>query len=158
MEKKLFATGELNKESYNERVKNYINYAEQRFEKYCREKGYNYKKLLLNSDENLFESPIPHWGKLGIMVAQPDYFCYNQNRQFYAEIKASNKIKLKDIKKYSAWETVMCDPKYTQYYICFCFADKMIIKTLSQIMELLPKAKIDQYHEGNKYFILNFNE
>ena len=88
------------------------------------------------------------------MVAQPDYFCYNKDKQFYAEIKASNKIKVRDLKKYCAWENVMCDYKYTQYYICFCFNDKMIIKTIDQILELIPQSKMSSYHEGNKYFIL----
>jgi hypothetical protein len=150
----IYDKGKLNKESYMERVKNYVNFAEERFEKYCEKKGFNYKKLLLNADENLFESPIPHWTKLGIMVAQPDYFCYNSSKQFYAEIKASNKLKIRDLKKYCAWETVMCDPKYTQYYICFCFNDKMVIKTINQVMELINQAKLESYHEGNKYWIL----
>jgi hypothetical protein len=155
-EKIIFPKGKLNMENYNDRVKNYDpRFAEKRFEDYARKKGYAFKKLLLNSDENLFESPIPHWGKLGLMVSQPDYFCYNTSKQFYAEIKASNKIKVKDLKKYCAWEAVMCDPKYTQYYICFCFADKMVIKTISQVMELLPQAELRQYHEGNKYYILH---
>ena len=154
MDKKIYDKGKLNMENYNDRVKNYINYAEKRFEDYCRDKGYAFKKLLLNADENLFESPIPHWTRLGLMVAQPDYFCYNKSKQFYSEIKASNKLKIRDIKKYCAWETVMCDPKYTQYYICFCFNDKMVIKTINQIMELLPKSQIRQYHEGNKYYVL----
>ena len=154
MDKKIYDKGKLNMENYNDRVKNYINFAEKRFEEYCREKKYAYKKLLLNADENLFESPIPHWTRLGLMVAFPDYFCYNKDRQFYAEVKASNKIKIRDIKKYCAWETVMCDPKYTQYYICFCFNDKMVIKTISQIMEMLPKAQLKEYHEGNKYYVL----
>jgi len=75
MEKKIFNKGELNKEVYHERVKNYDpRFAEKRFEDYCRSKKLSFKKLLLNADENLFESPIPHWGKLGLMVAQPDYF------------------------------------------------------------------------------------
>ena len=154
MDKKIYDKGKLNMENYNDSVKNYINYAEKRFEDYCRDKGYAFKKLLLNADENLFESPIPHWTRLGLMVAQPDYFCYNKSRQFYAEVKASNKVKIRDIKKYCAWETVMCDPKYTQYYICFCFNDKMVIKTISQVMELLPKAQLKEYHEGNKYYVL----
>jgi len=155
MEKKIFEKGQLHKENYNERVKNYDpKFAEKRFEDYCTSKGFSFKKLLLNADENLFESPIPHWSKLGLMVAQPDYFCYGNDKQFYAEIKASNKIKIRDLKKYCAWETVMCDAKYTPYYICFCLNDKMIIKTLNQVMELLPKSKLDSYHEGNKYYIL----
>ena len=154
MDKKIYDKGKLNMENYNDRVKNYINYAEKRFEEYCKEKGFTFRKLLLNADENLFENPIPHFSKLGIMCALPDYFCSNQNRQFYAEIKASNKIKIKDIKKYCAWESLMCDPKYTQYYICFCFNDKMVIKTISQIMEILPKAQLKEYHEGNKYYVL----
>ena len=158
MEKHVYPKGKLNMESYNDRVKNYINFAEKRFEDYCTEKGYAFKKLLLNADESLFESPIPYWSKLGIMVAQADYFCYNQNRQFYAEIKASNKIKIRDLKKYCAWEMMMCDPKYTQYYVCFCFNDKLIIKTISQIMELLPKSEIKSYHEGNKYFVIPLQE
>lgn len=154
MEKHIFPKGKLNMETYNDRVKNYINFAEKRFEDYCREKGYSFRKLLLNADENLFENPIPNFSKLGIMCAFPDYFCSNQTRQFYAEVKASNKIKIKDLKKYCAWENLMCDPKYTQYYICFCFNDKMIIKTINQIMELLPKAQLKEYHEGNKYYVL----
>jgi len=151
----IFPKGKLNNESYIERVKNYDpKFAERRFEEYCKAKGYNFKQLYLNADENLFENPIPHWGKLGIMVAQPDYFCYNQHRQFYAEIKASNKIKVRDLKKYCAWETIMCDVKYTQYYVCFCFKDKMVIKNLNQIFELINKSELKQYQEGNKYFVL----
>jgi len=30
----------------------------------------------------------------------------------------------------------------------------MVIKTINQIMELLPKSQIRQYHEGNKYYVL----
>jgi len=155
MEKKIFDQGKLNKESYMERVKNYDpKFAEKRFEDYCIEKGYNYKKLLLNSNENLFESPIPHWTKLGLMIAQPDYFCYNKEKQLYAEIKASNKLKHKDLKKYCAWEMVMCDTKYTEYWIVFCFRDKLVFKTINQILDMLPQSKTSQYHEGNKYYIL----
>jgi hypothetical protein len=154
MEKKIFNKGQLHKESYNERVKNYISFAEDRFEEYCKTKGYSFKKLILNADDNLFDSPIPHWGKLGIMRNQPDYFCYNKEKQFYIELKASAKLKILDLKRYIAWENIMCDPKYTQYFICFSFADKMIIKTLSQILELIPQSKMSSYHEGNKYYIL----
>lgn len=156
--KKIFPKGQLNKESYSERVKNYMpKFAERRFEEYCKSKGFSFRQLYLNADENLFENPIPHWGKLGLMIAQPDYFCYNKDKQFYAEIKSSNKVKLRDIKKYCAWETIMCDPKYTQYYICFCLNDTLKIKTISQLLELLPKSKIDSYHEGNKYFTIPIN-
>lgn len=155
MEKKIFDIGKLNKQDYKERVKNYDpKFAEKRFEDYCRDKGYSFKKLLLNDNENLFESPIPHWTKLGLMIAQPDYFCYNKEKQLYAEIKASNKLKHKDLKKYCAWEMVMCDPKYTEYWIVFCFRDKLVFKTINQILEMLPQAKTNQYHEGNKYYIL----
>ena len=154
MEKQIFGKGKLNEQGYKERVKNYINFAEDRFEAYCKEKGYNFKKLCLNADDDMFQHPIPHWGKLGLMKAQPDYFCYNAKKNFYCELKNSNKLKIIDLIKYCAWESVMCDPKYVQYYICFMFKDKTIIKTISQIMELLPKSEIRQYHEGNKYYVL----
>lgn len=154
MEKKVFDQGTLNNEHYNERIKNYINYAEDRFENYCKQRGYKFKKLCLNQDDDPYKNPIPHWQDLGIMRAQPDYICTSENRTWYAEIKASNKLKLIDLKKYCGWEALMVRKPKIQYYICFCFKDKMIIKTIDQILELLPKAKVDQYHEGHKYYIL----
>ena len=43
--------GTLNELGYKERVENYIDYAEQRFEEYCKTKSFHYKKLLLYNDK-----------------------------------------------------------------------------------------------------------
>lgn len=154
MEKKIFTKGTLNEQTYEVRMKNYDKtFAEQRFEQYCKEKNYHFKELKLNSKE-IFNSPIPHWTKLGLLTAQPDYFVYNDEKQLFVELKASNKIKLKDLKKYCAWETVFCDIKYTPYYLVFCLNDKIVFKTINQILELLHKSSLQSYHEGNKYWVI----
>ena len=154
MEKKIFNKGELNKESYDNRIKNYVDLSEQRFEEYCQKHKYFFRKLHLNQSDDIFTCPIPHWNRLGLLTSMPDYFVYNDREQIFVEVKASNKIKIKDVKSYIAWEKMFCDPKYTKYRIAFCFADKIVMKTVDQILELLPKSKLDSYHEGNKYYIL----
>ena len=61
--------GTLNELGYKERVENYIDYAEQRFEEYCKTKSFHYKKLLFNDDADFGNSPIPYFHKLGILSA-----------------------------------------------------------------------------------------
>jgi hypothetical protein len=48
--------GTLNELGYKERVENYIDYAEQRFEEYCKTKSFHYKKLLFNDDADFGNS------------------------------------------------------------------------------------------------------
>ena len=52
--------GKLNELKYEERVGNYIDFAEQRFEEYCKSKSFHYKKLLFNDDSDFANSPIPY--------------------------------------------------------------------------------------------------
>jgi hypothetical protein len=154
MEKKISPKGEHNKLNYDERIKNYVDFSEQRFEEYCQRHKYFYRKLHLNQSDDIFSCPIPHWNRLGLLTSMPDYFVYNDREQIFVEVKASNKLKTKDLKSYIAWEKMFCDPKYTKYRIAFCFNDKIVMKTTDQILELLPQSKLSSYHEGNKYYIL----
>jgi hypothetical protein len=151
--------GKLNELKYEERVGNYIDFAEQRFEEYCKSKSFHYKKLLFNDDSNFVNSPIPFFNKLGLLSAMPDYFVYSQataekKQQFFVEIKASNKLKLKDLKKYITFSQMFCDHRFTQYTICFAFKDGLKFKSVDQILRLLPQAKIQTWNDGIEYYLL----
>jgi hypothetical protein len=152
--------GTLNELGYKERVENYIDYAEQRFEEYCKTKSFHYKKLLFNDDADFGNSPIPYFHKLGILSALPDYFVYSKENsqqrksQFFVEVKASNKLKLKDLKKYITFAQMFCDSRYTQYTICFAFKDGLKFKSVDQILKLLPQSKIQTWNDGIEYYLL----
>ena len=151
--------GKLNELKYQERVSNYIDYAEERFEKYCETKSFHYKKLLFNDDSDFANSPIPYYHKLGLLSAMPDYFVYSKKeatkqQQFFVEVKASNKIKLKDLKKYITFAQMFCDNRFTQYTICFAFKDGLKFKSIDQILRLLPQAKIQTWNDGIEYYLL----
>ena len=151
--------GKLNELKYQERVEHYIDFAEQRFEKYCQAKSFHYKKLLFNDDSDFANSPIPYYHKLGLLSAMPDYFVYSKKeapkqQQFFVEVKASNKIKLKDLKKYITFAQMFCDNKFTQYTICFAFKDGLKFKSIDQILRLLPQAKIQTWNDGIEYYLL----
>ena len=151
--------GKLNELKYEERVGNYIDFAEQRFEQYCKSKSFHYKKLLFNDDSDFVNSPIPYYHKLGLLSAMPDYFVYSKKeatkqQQFFVEIKASNKIKLKDLKKYITFAQMFCDNRFTQYTICFAFKDGLKFKSIDQILKLLPQAKIQTWNDGIEYYLL----
>ena len=151
--------GKLNELKYQERVEHYIDFAEQRFEKYCQAKSFHYKKLLFNDDSDFANSPIPYYHKLGLLSAMPDYFVYSKKeatkqQQFFVEVKASNKIKLKDLKKYITFAQMFCDNRFTQYTICFAFKDGLKFKSIDQILRLLPQAKIQTWNDGIEYYLL----
>jgi hypothetical protein len=151
--------GKLNELKYQERVEQYIDFAEQRFEEYCKSKSFHYKKLLFNDDSDFVNSPIPYYHKLGLLSAMPDYFVYSKKeatkqQQFFVEIKASNKIKLKDLKKYITFAQMFCDNRFTQYTICFAFKDGLKFKSIDQILKLLPQAKIQTWNDGIEYYLL----
>ena len=154
MEKVKFGKGKLNEQNYEQRIKNYMDLSERRFEEYCKKHKYFYRKLHFNQSDEVFTCPIPSWSKLGLLTSQPDYFVYNDREQIFVEVKASNKVKVRDLIGYSAWYKSYCDPKYTKYRIAFCFADKIIMKTIEQIFEMLPKSELREYREGNKYYVL----
>jgi len=151
--------GKLNELKYQERVEQYIDFAEQRFEEYCKSKSFHYKKLLFNDDSDFVNSPIPYYHKLGLLSAMPDYFVYSKKEatkqeQFFVEVKASNKIKLKDLKKYITFAQMFCDNRFTQYTICFAFKDGLKFKSIDQILKLLPQAKIQTWNDGIEYYLL----
>ena len=151
--------GKLNELKYQERVEQYIDFAEQRFEEYCNSKSFHYKKLLFNDDSDFVNSPIPYYHKLGLLSAMPDYFVYSKKeatkqQQFFVEVKASNKIKLKDLKKYITFAQMFCDNRFTQYTICFAFKDGLKFKSIDQILKLLPQAKIQTWNDGIEYYLL----
>ena len=151
--------GKLNELKYQERVEHYIDFAEQRFEEYCKSKSFHYKKLLFNDDSDFANSPIPFFNKLGLLSAMPDYFVYSKKeatkqQQFFVEVKASNKIKLKDLKKYITFSQMFCDNRFTQYTICFAFKDGLKFKSINQILRLLPQAKIQTWNDGIEYYLL----
>jgi len=160
VEKKISPKGEHHKLGYQERATNYINYAEQRFEEHCKQRGFKYSKLLLNDKEDFINSPIPFWSKLSpLLQGLPDYFFYgvsdNKPFQCFAEVKSSNRIKLKDFVKYCAFKSMFCENEaYTNYRIYFCFKDKIIAKSIDQILRIIPQSKLEKYPEGTEYFIL----
>jgi len=152
-------TGKLNELKYQERIEHYIDFAEQRFEEYCKTKSFHFKKLLFNDDADFSNSPIPFFNKLGLLSAMPDYFVYSQansekKQQFFVEVKASNKIKLKDLKKYITFSQMYCDNRFTQYTICFAFKDGLKFKSVDQILRLLPQSKLQTWNDGIEYYLL----
>jgi len=152
-------TGKLNELKYQERVEQYIDFAEQRFEAYCKSKSFHFKKLLFNDNSDFASSPIPYYHKLGILSALPDYFVYSKETeqrksQFFVEVKASNKLKLKDLKKYITFAQMFCDNRFTQYTICFAFKDGLKFKSIDQILKILPQAKIQTWNDGIEYYLL----
>jgi hypothetical protein len=161
-------------ESYENRSKNYLNLVEDRFIQYCISRGYLYRKLGLNavSDSQSFaESIIPLFAKLPTLIKSfPDYFIYapkeaHKQEQFFIELKNATyenaktlaKIKVRDIKRYIYFEQSFTN-YYTKYTICFPLADKIIFKSVDQILKLLPKSELKKFpNDGIEYFEIQLN-
>ena len=161
-------------ESYENRSKNYLNFSEDRFIQYCISRGYLYRKLGLNavSDSQSFaESIISLFTKLPTLIKSfPDYFVYapkeaHKQEQFFVELKNATydngktlaKIKVRDIKRYIYFEQSFTN-YYTKYTICFPLADKIIFKSVDQILKLLPKSELKKFpNDGIEYFEIQLN-
>jgi len=159
----------FNHESYENRTKNYLNISENRFVQYCVNRGYLYRKLGLNavSDSQSFaESVIPLFAKLPTLIkAFPDYFVYapkeaHKQEQFFVELKNATwehgktltKIKVRDVKRYIYFEQAFTN-YHTKFTICFPLADKIIFKSVDQILKLLPKSQLKSFpNDGIEYF------
>lgn len=159
----------FNHESYENRTKNYLNISEDRFVQYCINRGYLYRKLGLNavSDSQSFaESVIPLFAKLPTLIKSfPDYFVYapkeaHKQEQFFVELKNATwesgktltKIKVRDIKRYIYFEQSFTN-YHTKFTICFPLADKIIFKSVDQILKLLPKSQLKSFpNDGIEYF------
>jgi hypothetical protein len=161
-------------ESYENRTKNYLNFSEDRFIQYCISRGYLYRRLGLNavSDSQSFaESIISLFTKLPTLIKSfPDYFVYapkeaHKQEQFFVELKNATyengrtlaKIKVRDIKRYIYFEQSFTN-YYTKYTICFPLADKIIFKSVDQILKLLPKSELKKFpNDGIEYFEIQLN-
>ena len=159
----------FNHESYENRTKNYLNISEDRFVQYCINRGYLYRKLGLNavSDSQSFaESVIPLFAKLPTLIKSfPDFFVYapkeaHKQEQFFVELKNATfesgktltKIKLRDIKRYIYFEQSFTN-YHTKFTICFPLADKIVFKSVDQILRLLPKSQLKNFpNDGIEYF------
>jgi len=85
--KEVSPQGEHNKLNSAERIKNYIPFAEDVFEKYCKSKGMKFRQLHLNDNADFGESPIPMWTKMSpFLKSFPDYFVYNDKKQMLVEV------------------------------------------------------------------------
>jgi len=164
----------FNHESYENRTKNYLNISEDRFVQYCIDRGYCYRKLGLNavSDSQSFaESIIPLFAKLSPLIkAFPDFFVYSpkeahKQEQFFVELKNATweqgktlaKIKVRDLKRYIYFEQSFSN-YYTKYTICFPLADKIIFKSVDQILKLLPDSELKKFpNDGIEYFEVRLN-
>jgi len=164
----------FNEQSYENRTKNYLNISEDRFVQYCINRGYLYRKLGLNavSDSQSFaESVIPLFAKLPTLIkAFPDYFVYapkeaHKQEQFFVELKNATweggktltKIKVRDIKRYIYFEQSFTN-YHTKFTICFPLADKIIFKSVDQILKLLPKSQLKSFPNDNiEYFEVQLN-
>jgi hypothetical protein len=159
----------FNHESYENRTKNYLNISEDRFVQYCIDRGYLYRKLGLNAvtdSQSFAESIIPLFAKLPTLIkAFPDYFVYapkeaHKQEQFFVELKNATwedgktltKIKVRDIKRYIYFEQAFTN-YHTKFTICFPLADKIIFKSVDQILKLLPKSQLKSFpNDGIEYF------
>jgi len=164
----------FNHESYENRTKNYLNISEDRFVQHCLDRGYCYRKLGLNavSDSQSFaESIIPLFAKLSPLIkAFPDFFVYSpkeahKQEQFFVELKNATweqgktlaKIKVRDLKRYIYFEQSFSN-YYTKYTICFPLADKIIFKSVDQILKLLPDSELKKFpNDGIEYFEVKLN-
>lgn len=145
--------------------KNFNNLAENRFISYCRSTGFSYRKLGYNAVSNtepFTEIVIPMYSKIpAIAKLTADYFVYkskaeaDKQEQFFVSLKQSNKIKLRDIKKY-----IVINELYTNYWtrftICFPFKDKIKFLSVDQLLRLLSKSKLKTFQtDGIEYFEIN---
>jgi len=164
----------FNEQSYENRTTNYLNISEDRFVNYCLNRGYLYRKLGLNavSDSQSFaESVIPLFAKLPTLIkAFPDYFVYapkeaHKQEQFFVELKNATwehgktltKIKVRDVKRYIYFEQSFTN-YHTKFTICFPLADKIIFKSVDQILKLLPKSQLKSFpNDGIEYFEVQLN-
>jgi hypothetical protein len=165
---------DYNSQSYEVRSKNYLNISEDRFVRYCIDRGYLYRKLGLNAvndTQSFAESIIPLFAKLPTAIKSfPDYFVYapkeaNRQEQFFVELKNASfsngktiaKIKVRDIKRYILFEQTFTN-YHTKYTICFPLADKIIFKNVDQIIKLLPKSQLKSFPNDNiEYFEMQLN-
>ena len=150
-DKRVSPDGEHHKLNYQERIDNYIPFAEQVFEEYCEKKGMKYKQLHLNDRSDFENSPIPHWYRMSpLLKSFPDYFVYNDNLQFLVEVKSSNRVKVKDLMHYCTLNTLYSEGRPTKYAIAFCFKKGEVkMLTIDELMLLIPKAKLG-YYEDNR--------
>ena len=152
--KEVSPQGEHNKLNDAERIKNYIPFAENVFEKYCTDKNMKYRQLHLNDNADFAESPIPMWAKMSpFLKSFPDYFVYNDKTQMLVEVKSSPKVKVKDLLHYCAVHTMYAEGHATDYYIAFCFKDGTVkFYTVEELLGLIPIAEYKQYHDGRRYY------
>ena len=170
----------FNHESYEVRSQNYKNYNEDRFESYCLSRSYCYTKLSLNSvnaTQSFADSIIPLFQKLPLFYKlQPDYFIYKSKEeheksdnkekcQWFVELKSASfqegktlaKIKVRDIKRYTYFEQGYTN-QWTRFTICFPLNDKIIFKSVDQILKLLPKSQLKSFpNDGIEYFEVQLN-
>jgi hypothetical protein len=164
----------FNEQSYENRTTNYLNISEDRFVNYCLNRGYLYRKLGLNAvndSQSFAESVIPLFAKLPTLIkAFPDYFVYapkeaHKQEQFFVELKNATwehgktltKIKVRDIKRYIYFEQAFTN-YHTKFTICFPLADKIIFKSVDQILKLLPKSQLKCFpNDSIEYFEVQLN-
>lgn len=146
-------------------VKNNFNYAESRFIDYCNSSGYLFRRLGYNSidpNKSVIETNIPLYSKIPtIAKLTADFFVYkvatetNKQEQFFVSLKQSNKIKLRDLKKF-----IVINELYTNYWtrftICFPFKDKIRFMSVEQLLRMLPNSKLKTFqNDGVEYFEIN---
>ena len=165
----------FNHQSYEVRSNNYLSITESRFTDYCTVRGYLYKKLGLNSvndSQNFSESVIPLFRHLPLIFkGLPDYFIYKSKEeheksdnkekcQWFVELKNATwehgktlaKIKIRDLKRYTYFEQAFTN-HHTRFTICFPLADKIVFKSVDQILKLLPKSQLKKFpNDGIEYF------
>lgn len=170
----------FNHESYENRSKNYLNISEDRFVRYCIDRGYMYRKLGLNAvtdSQSFAESVIPMFAKLPTLIKSlPDYFIYKskeehekssntEKSQWFVELKNATwnegktlaKIKLRDVKRYIHFEQSFTN-YHTRFTICFPLADKMFFLSVDKLLRLLPKSELKKFpNDGIEYFEIQLN-
>ena len=145
--------------------KNNTNFAKSRFIDYCNSIGYLYRSIGYNSldpTKSVAEVNIPMYSKLPKIAAHiPDYFVYKSEKQtykqeqFFVSLKQSNKIKLRDLKKFIVINELYTN-YHTKYTICFPFKDKIRFMSVEQLIRQLPKSKLKTFQEdGVEYFEIN---
>jgi hypothetical protein len=146
-------------------AKNIFNFAENRFIDYCNSVGYLYRRLGYNSIDSLkstIETNIPLYSKIPtIAKLTADFFVYkaateaNKQEQFFVSLKQSNKIKLRDLKKYIVINELYTN-RWTKFTICFPLKDKIRFLSVEQLLRMLPDSKLKTFqNDGVEYFEIN---
>lgn len=124
------------------------NVAEQRFENYCKFKGYVCQRFGFDEKsgnlQNFYDiSPV--------IRSLPDYMIIKDGKSIFVHVKGTNKIKLMDLVNYSIFEQMLSNG--IAVYYAFMFEDSMHMLTMDQLLSKCTGKKIEEFANDKHHFI-----